>query len=597
MKGSSAVSNDIRVLIVEHHAASRCLAQRLIANYDLEFSWRYAQSAQELGEIAAAFGPAVVFCADEMPQEARCAALDMLHLLSPGSANVMVVEVGEAPAGPLLAEPPSAQVLGAMSADEPQPGPWRHCLPSILAAGRDAVALADAAGWITYANIQACCMLGASNERLLGTLLGDAGEFPLQQRPRRLAFFDACSALPTPVHASELAARALAFARGDYKSLPVVALNLQGLRLMNETRGRALGDKVLDIVCSELRSGAADCGMVAPLSANDVLIVLPPPSHPADAVLSVRAGRSELAAPAVAAAPVAAANDEHPFQPSAAVAAQTLRSPVEAGLDQALRRHAIGVHYQPQFALQTGRGCGVEALCRWFLTSGDSIAPAVFIPVAERAGMVGALGAYVLKAACHAAAAWKGRDAQQLTLSLNVSTLQISEEFSQMMAEILRNSGFPAQRLELEIAESALLRDDEFTNNWVTRWKQQGVRIAVSHSGDNYSNLRYLSKLHVDRLKLDKSLIHGMIGNSKTAAMVSALVALGTSLGIDVTAEGVETESQFRTLVQMGCLQAQGYLFGRPMPAAQALVVLRKPWGNLPRTMARPRLSETQRYA
>ena len=243
---------------------------------------------------------------------------------------------------------------------------------------------------------------------------------------------------------------------------------------------------------------------------------------------------------------------------------------------------------EPQFELSGGRGCGVEALCRWFLTSGDSIAPAVFIPVAERAGMVGTLGAYVLKAACHTAAAWKGRDAQALTLSVNISTLQINEEFTQAMAEILKASGFPAQRLELEIAENALLSGDESTVKWLTLWKERGVRIAVTHSGGNYSDLRYLSSLPVDRLKLDKSLIHRMTSDAKTAAMVSALVALGPQLGIDVTAEGVETAAQLQMLDGMGCQQAQGFLFGRPMPASQVLVVLRKPWGNLPKSVPRP---------
>jgi len=113
------------------------------------------------------------------------------------------------------------------------------------------------------------------------------------------------------------------------------------------------------------------------------------------------------------------------------------------------------------------------------------------------------------------------------------------------------------------------------------------VRLAVNHAGDNYSNLRYLSKLPLDRLKLDRSLIRGITTNSKSAAMVNALISLGSNLGIQVIAEGVETEAQFELLMALRCPQAQGYLFGRPMPLAQALVVLRKPWGNMPRSMPR----------
>lgn len=612
----------VKVLVVEHESSRGFIARRLLADYGLEFNWRCVQSAQALRDLAAEFAPAIVYCADEMPQESRCAALDILRLLSPGSADVLVVQVGETSSLPLLEEALPAAPEGNNPPSGEQPaGPWRMSLPAMLQAGRDAVALADAAGWITYANLQACAMLAESPQQLLGTLLGDAGDLPADQLPHRLAWFDAHSSLPTPVHASDLANRAMAFARGDYRSLPLVALNLQGVRLLNEADGPALGDKVLDVVCSELRSGAADCGMIARLGGDDVLMVLPPPAHPADAVVSVRPGRSDarlfqarapeaLIAPngrpaaivpgatlAAAGSAAAAANDDHPFQPAASPAPTAARSPVAAGLDEALRRQSIGVHYQPQFDLHTGRGCGVEALCRWFLTSGDSVSPAVFIPVAERAGMVGTLGAYVLKAACHTAAAWKGREAQRLTLSVNVSTLQINGAFDDVMAEILRTSGFPARRLELEIAESALLSDDESTGKWLSRWKEQGVRIAVTHSGENYSNLRYLSKLPVDRLKLDRSLIHGMTTDAKIAAMVSAVIALGGQLGIDVTAEGVETEVQYRMLAGMGCRQAQGFLLGRPMPAAQALVVLRKPWGNLPRTAPRPTPAVAQRQA
>jgi EAL domain-containing protein (putative c-di-GMP-specific phosphodiesterase class I)/PAS domain-containing protein len=616
------VTNTIKVLIVEHVDSSRFMARQLVADYDLDFQWRYAQSARELQSIAVEFGPGIVYCADHMAPEARRAAVDTLRLLSPRMASVLIVEVG----GELMAKPPvdelapDGESFALSDSWARAAATWHAALPSILEAGRDAVALGDSAGWITYANVQACRLLEESTGKLLGTALGTPHD-PEHRAAHRLAFFDDYSALPTPVHASELATRVLACARGEYSAMPLVTLNLRGLRLMNESRGRELGDKVLDIVVSQLRSGDADCGLIAPLSPDDVLMILPPPSHPADAVASVRAGVGTLfpkvsnamvsnEAPATGNIEIggkdipwiidvaadddyldmsaSAVNDTNVFLSAVTASRETPPSAVEAGLDEALRRHSMGVHYQPQFDLRSGLACGMEALCRWFLTSGDAIAPAVFISVAERTGRVGALGAYVLKSACYTAAGWKGRDAQRLTLSVNVSTLQINDEFTQVMVETLKNSGFPAQRLELEIAEGALLAGDQAIDRCLQSWKQLGVRIAVNHAGDNYSNLRYLSKLPVDRLKLDKSLIHGMTSNAKSAAMVNALISLGANMGIKVIAEGVETEAQFEMLVRLGCPQAQGYLLGRPMPLAQTLVVLRKTWGNLPRSVRRP---------
>lgn len=635
------MTNTIKVLIVEHADSRRSIARRLLADYELDFQWRHAGSAQELQHIAEEFAPGIVYCADSMPAQARRAAVDTLRLLSPRMASVLVVEVGEeSRSSPFVDEPDVLEDSFELSDPDDRPTSiWRHSLPSILTAGRDAVALGDAAGWVTYANVQACRLLEESSDKPLGTLLAIPGD-PQYHPSHRLAYFDPDGAAPAPVHASELAARVLACARGNYAAMPLQALNLHGLRSMNESRGAEWGDKVLDIVVSHLRSGTADCGLVAPLSANDVLVVLPPPTHPADAVASVRADlgaqrlhvirndnvrimdedipwtSADAGAPIDAddpeesadAAPhgggipwiidagddacidlsASAVNDTNVFRAPRLPAPDAPRSVVEEGLEEALRRHSMGVHYQPQYELDGGRGCGLEALCRWFLSSGDPIAPAVFIPVAERTGRVAALGAYVLKDACRTAAVWKGRDAQRLTLSVNVSTLQINDEFTQVMAETLKHSSFPAQRLELEIAESALLAGDASIDRCLRSWKDLGVRLAVNHAGDNYSNLRYLSKLPVDRLKLDRSLIRGVTTNPKSAAMVNALISLGANLGIQVIAEGVETEAQFELLMTLRCPQAQGYLFGRPMPLAHALVVLRKPWGNMPRSMPRP---------
>lgn len=273
------------------------------------------------------------------------------------------------------------------------------------------------------------------------------------------------------------------------------------------------------------------------------------------------------------------------------------RLPVEAGLHDALQRHAIGVHYQPQFDLQSGCGCGVEALARWVLVSGENVAPAFFIPVAERGGLIDTLGSRVLQSACNTAAAWRGSEAERLTVSVNVSTLQINGKFFRTLAGILETSGLQGPRLELEIAEAAVLANTDLTARCLKQWKELGVRIAVNHAGTNYSSLAYLSRLPIDRLKLDQSLIRKLPLADKTADLVHALISLGGELGVDVISEGVETEPQFQMLKELGCLQVQGYLLGRPMPAVQAQIALRKPWGNLPKSVPRPAPVIHERYA
>jgi EAL domain-containing protein (putative c-di-GMP-specific phosphodiesterase class I) len=147
----------------------------------------------------------------------------------------------------------------------------------------------------------------------------------------------------------------------------------------------------------------------------------------------------------------------------------------------------------------------------------------------------------------------------------------------------LKGSGFPALRLELEVSETALLTDREATIDCLRQWKKLGVRIAINHFGTNYSNLSYLARLCVDRLKLDKSLIHRMTQERKIAAVVHAVIALGAELDVEVMAEGVETEAQLSMLRDLGCTHAQGFLLARPMPAVQAQLALRKLWGNLPK--------------
>jgi EAL domain-containing protein (putative c-di-GMP-specific phosphodiesterase class I)/GGDEF domain-containing protein len=638
------MSEPIRVLVIEDRKSERFIAQQLLGSYDVDFTWRHVASESELRTVAKAFDPNLVFSADDLTPGSRSGALDLLRLLTLQAVVVHVAEVDEMDASALCdaaasdwqpvhpSGAPAARHVTVVDAIEeaaaPAPTPaahWPKSLPSLLHTSDEVVAMSDSAGWITYANANTSRLFSEPREQAIGTVLGLAYDFAAPvPGPHRLGLFDALTGLPKPVHLSDLFACMMSRSQGSRTAVPIVALDLQGLRTMNELCGPAMSDEVLNVVGSELRfGGAAGCGMIARVGEDDILLVLPEPSDPADAAVNVRGNRRsagaieawaddsamasspemaslpEMARPsAIASPPPMARADAGAQLPSINTApAAESRLPVEEGLDDALRRHAIGVHYQPQFELQSGRGCGVEALARWSLASGKVVSPAIFIPVAERAGMIDALGADVLLSACDTVAAWRGRDAERLTVSVNVSTLQINEKFSKVLGKILETSGLEPGRLELEIAEAAVIGNSELISQTLKQWKQLGARVAVNHAGTNYSSLSYLSRLPIDRLKLDKSLIHSTTLDSKAAGVIHAMISLGAALGIDVIAEGVETEPQFKTLLELGCRQIQGYLLGRPMLAVQAQVALRKPWGNLPKEVLRPRSVISEKYA
>jgi EAL domain-containing protein (putative c-di-GMP-specific phosphodiesterase class I) len=249
-------------------------------------------------------------------------------------------------------------------------------------------------------------------------------------------------------------------------------------------------------------------------------------------------------------------------------------------LGDAIRRRALSLQFQPQFDLKTGDGCGIEALARWTLASGSSIAPSLFIPIAERTGMIHALGEWVLQAACKAAQPCCSRGDPAPTLSVNVSALQINRDFVSVIQTSLERSGFPARQLVVEITESALMAETALTNAYLCDWKDLGVQIALDDFGTGYSSLNYLGNLPVDRLKIDQALVQRMASHRKSAIVMRSILALGADLGLMVIAEGVETEQQLQMLMDFGCPQAQGYLLARPMSAAEAQINLGRPWGD-----------------
>jgi EAL domain-containing protein (putative c-di-GMP-specific phosphodiesterase class I) len=249
-------------------------------------------------------------------------------------------------------------------------------------------------------------------------------------------------------------------------------------------------------------------------------------------------------------------------------------------LKQALEREELSVCYQPQYRSADGSACGVEALARWHPPSGLPIAPTKFIRHAEQVGLIGALGEWVLRQACETAASWSHVGKEPPVVCVNVSPRQIGPEFLRILVQNLACAKLAPSRLELEITEGIVIKDPVRALEWLNQWKELGVRIALDDFGTGYSSLDYLSRMPVDRVKIDRSLIQRVVADAKTASIVRAVISLGQELGFAVLAEGVETEAQFELLLRMGCEQMQGFLLAVPVPSPKVESLLARPWGS-----------------
>jgi predicted signal transduction protein with EAL and GGDEF domain len=254
------------------------------------------------------------------------------------------------------------------------------------------------------------------------------------------------------------------------------------------------------------------------------------------------------------------------------------RLAMEARLRMALREPGqLQVYYQPQVDIASGRIVGAEALVRWFEPgSGRAVSPAQFIPVAESSGLIGPLGEWVLAQVCLQGRQWRAEGLPPLTLAVNISQHQFHlTDLSGSVAAALEVSGYPPQALELEITESALAARPEEARQVLQRLRAQGLRIAVDDFGTGYSSLAYLKRLPLQELKIDQSFVRDVLTDPNDAAIARTIVALGTSLGLQVTAEGVETEAQRVFLERNGCHAWQGYLLSPPLAVAdyEALVL------------------------
>ena len=244
----------------------------------------------------------------------------------------------------------------------------------------------------------------------------------------------------------------------------------------------------------------------------------------------------------------------------------TEKKSFEADLKQALRNGELDLFYQPQVNTITREICGYEALLRWFHPRRGPVPPSEFIPVAEDIGLIHELGEWVLRMACLEAAGWP----RPLKVAVNLSPVQFrSRNLIQSVVTILSQSNLDPNRLELEITESVLLDKNEQTLQTLKELKAVGIQIAMDDFGTGYSSLGSLRSFPFDKIKIDRSFIRDVTTRADAFAIVELVIGVGRSLGITTIAEGIETEEQFSCVKQVGCEQVQGFLVGRPVPAAQ----------------------------
>ncbi|WP_375458395.1 putative bifunctional diguanylate cyclase/phosphodiesterase [uncultured Enterovirga sp.] len=247
-----------------------------------------------------------------------------------------------------------------------------------------------------------------------------------------------------------------------------------------------------------------------------------------------------------------------------------MRKLVEEELRNAIARNGLVLHYQPLFSSDGIGIVGVEALVRWPHPTRGMISPAEFIPIAEERGLVIPLGEWVLRQACEDGKRWPG-----LRVAVNVSPIQFRHrDFVEKVVALLDETGFEAGRLELELTEGVVVEDADAAESAIMELRALGIHLALDDFGTGYSSLIYLRRFAFDTIKIDRSFLESMEATGESAILVHSMVHLGRALGLTVTAEGVETHEQHRFLQALGCHQLQGYLFSRPVPAADIDVLL-----------------------
>ena len=432
-----------------------------------------------------------------------------------------------------------------------------------------------------------------------------------QAQIEHLVNYDALTGLPNRVALEAELAGALVRVEHQMNQLAVLLLDLDNFKTINDSLGHRVGDQLLCQVADRLRAACRETDKIARLGGDEFVIVFDAItsadeiSHLAQEILQsinqpYRIDAHELhtspsmgislypddgrdvstlmrnADTAMYYAKSAGRNCYQYFaEPMNAAANKRLH--LENELWRALAEDQLTLHYQPQVDLFSGKVVGVEALIRWNHPERGMIPPVDFIPVAEECGLILPIGHWVLVTACRQAKEWLDAGHEAGEMAVNISAHQFRQpEFAESVRQVLADTGLPGERLELEITESAVMSSADTAIQTLHQLKAMGVKLAIDDFGTGYSSLSYLRRFPVDRLKIDRSFVTDIDSDLDAASLVTAIITLGRSLGLNLVAEGVETSAQADFLRDQSCERVQGFHFYRPGCAADALKVLQK---------------------
>ena len=445
-----------------------------------------------------------------------------------------------------------------------------------------------------------------------------------ERRIVRLAYFDSLTGLPNREQSRNRLVGAIASAKERKRTLAVLYLDLDNFKRVNDTLGHAVGDELLCLVAKRLRNalhygetvgtesvGHARPGDLARLGGDEFMALLPNIRDPDDAGIVaerlIRALRepmqlatnSLVVTPSVGIAvfPRDGADAEtllrnadlamyfakrkspgtFAFFDGPMNAAALHRFTIEDRLRGALERNEFSLEYQPQFDVRTGGISGMEALLRWTSDELGPVPPSEFIPVADETGLIVAIGEWVLRTACRQAKVWHDEGLPVGRMAVNVSGKQFAQaDFPAQVAAIVRETGLEPSGLELEITESVVMADESWAEKAIKQLKAIGILLAIDDFGTGYSSFGRLRHFAVDRLKIDRSFVTSINECGNDRAIAAAIIAMSRALGINVTAEGVESFPQLLFLQEHDCQDAQGFLLSKALPVDDAHQLLRR---------------------
>lgn len=424
-----------------------------------------------------------------------------------------------------------------------------------------------------------------------------------ERRLQHLAHHDALTKLPNRAAFEEHCERALERARRERTQLALLFIDLDGFKSVNDIYGHAVGDRLLETVGQRINGTIRGDDALARVGGDEFTVLLHDIAGPESAaqvahkLLDVLAQEIQVDGQEIS----IFASIGISFFPSDAGDVQTLvthadtamyeaknrgrnnvqlftsdmasdtssRMLLSQGLKQAIDKSQFELHYQPCVILASGEIASVEALLRWNHPTLGQVSPATFIPLAEEIGLINRIGDWVLRTACEQGMQWLNSGYDPVSIAVNVSPSSFWDpEFPAKIAVALNETGWPADSLCLEITENTIMhkKNPEIT---LGELHAMGVRLAIDDFGVGYSSLNYLKRFPVHYLKIDRDFTKGIPGDGSDVAITKAIIALARNLNLQVVAEGIETEAQYRFMRDEGCDQGQGYMFSRPLPAVE----------------------------